>query len=101
MDATKRVMIAAAIVVTGSLCTAGVANASDYGYHAGGSYSSPHRHHAHSSDRDDSRSENDADDPDDDPQGDDSKSKLEIAGIDLGGVLDAVNGLTDALGNIL
>jgi|SRR5882757_137485 len=95
IKATAQVAAAAAAVVVGALCIQGVAYASDH--------HSNHHHGSHASDRDSHGDDGDDEDDSDkgDDKGDKKDSKLEIAGIDLGGVTDAVSDLLNSLGDIL
>lgn len=86
---TARVAAATATVVIGALCTQGVAYASDHHNNRHGSHASDRDHHGDNRDDRGNR---------DDGKGD---SKVEIAGIDLGGVTDAVSDLLDSLGDVL
>jgi hypothetical protein len=97
MNRAKKVATTAVIVVAGLfalLFTSGVASASDHSSSDGHSRSNEHR--SHSGDRD-SRSD------DDTPSGDDKDKGggLEVAGIDLSQVTDAVSDLLDSLSGIL
>jgi hypothetical protein len=97
MNRARKVATAAVIVVTGLfalLFTSGVASASDHS--SGDGHSRSNEHRSHSGDRD-ARS-------DDDTPSDDDKDKgagLEVAGIDLSQVTDAVSDLLDSLSGIL
>ncbi|MDT7676806.1 MAG: hypothetical protein QOD82_4708 [Pseudonocardiales bacterium] len=96
MNRARKVATAAVIVVAGLfalLFTSGVASASDHS--SGDGHSRSNEHRSHSGDRD-SRS-------DDDTPSDDDKDKggLEVAGIDLSQVTDAVSDLLDSLSGIL
>ncbi|MDT7630680.1 MAG: hypothetical protein QOI50_2610 [Pseudonocardiales bacterium] len=96
MNRARKVATAAVIVVAGLfalLFTSGVASASDHS--SGDGHSRSNEHRSHSGDRD-SRS-------DDDTPSDDDKDKggLEVAGIDLSQVTDAVSDLLSSLSGIL
>ena len=97
MNRARKVATAAVIVVAGLfalLFTSGVASASDHS--SGDGHSRSNEHRSHSGDRD-SRS-------DDDTPSDDDKDKgggLEVAGIDLSQVTDAVSDLLSSLTGIL
>jgi hypothetical protein len=96
MNRARKVATAAVIVVAGMfalLFTSGVASASDHS--SGDGHSRSNEHRSHSGDRD-SRS-------DDDTPSDDDKDKggLEVAGIDLSQVTDAVSDLLSSLSGIL
>jgi len=93
INRSVQVAAAAAAVVVGALCTTGVANASDHHNHHHGSYASDRDRHG--DDGENGREE----DQSNDKKGD--KSKLEIAGLDLGAVTDAVSDLLNSLGGIL
>jgi hypothetical protein len=91
MNRAKKVATTAVIVVAGLfalLFTSGVASASDHS--SGDGHSRSNEHRSHSGDRD-SRSGDDKD------KGD----GLEVAGIDLSQVTDAVSDLLDSLSGIL
>jgi hypothetical protein len=97
MNRARKVATAAVIVVAGLfalLFTSGVASASDHS--SGDGHSRSNEHRSHSGDRD-SRSD------DDTPSGDDKDKGggLEVAGIDLSQVTDAVSDLLDSLSGIL
>jgi len=93
----KQVATAAAIVVAGLfalLFTSGVASASDHSYGDGHSGSNERHSHSRDSRSDDSRS-------DDSRSDDKDKGGLEVAGIDLSPVTDAVSDLLNSLSGIL
>ncbi|HEX4251860.1 MAG TPA: hypothetical protein VH008_28640 [Pseudonocardia sp.] len=85
INRTAQVAAATAAVVVGALCTQGVANASDHSHH--------NHHGSHASDRD--HHGDDGDDHDRD------KNHLDVAGLDLGQVTDAVSDLLNSLSDVL
>ncbi|MDT7690810.1 MAG: hypothetical protein QOI75_177 [Pseudonocardiales bacterium] len=98
MNRARKVATAAVIVVAGLfalLFTSGVASASDHS--SGDGHSRSNEHRSHSGDRD-SRSDDDT--PSDDDK-DKDKGGLEVAGIDLSQVTDAVSDLLSSLSGIL
>jgi hypothetical protein len=97
MNRAKKVATTAVIVVAGLfalLFTSGVAGASDHS--SGDGHSRSNEHRSHSGDRN-SRSDDDTPSGDDKDKGD----GLEVAGIDLSQVTDAVSDLLDSLSGIL
>jgi hypothetical protein len=100
MNRARKVATAAVIVVAGLfalLFTSGVASASDHS--SGDGHSRSNEHRSHSGDRD-SRSDDDTP-SDDDKDKDKDKGGLEVAGIDLSQVTDAVSDLLSSLSGIL
>jgi hypothetical protein len=96
INRTAQVAAATAAVVVGALCTQGVANASDHSHH------SHHSHHgSHASDRDHHGDDGDDGDNGDDHDRDHDKNHLDVAGLDLGQVTDAVSDLLNSLSDVL